>query len=100
MSIHVSKGIHMKHGPWNINVSDGWSHMIHYKKTDVSLGQGHMILQTFQGYLYILSKSVWKVRDYKDCKDLFVSLLPRLTLSYIITVKKNACLIDGERIAI
>ena len=56
-----------------------------------------MILQTFQGYLYIMSKSVWKVRDYKD---LFVSLPPRLTLSYIITVKKNAYLIDRERIAI
>ena len=36
------------------------------KKTDVSLGLGHMILQTFQGYLYIISKSVWKVRDYKE----------------------------------
>ena len=36
--------------------------MIHNKKiTDVSFGQGHMILQTFQGYLYIMSKSVWKV---------------------------------------
>ena len=31
MPYHVSKGIHMKHGPWNINVSDGWDHMIHNK---------------------------------------------------------------------
>ena len=52
----------MKHRPWNINVSDGWGHTIHKKITDISFGQGHMILQTFQGYLYIMSKSVWKVR--------------------------------------
>ena len=35
-----------------------------------------------------------------ESKGLFVSLPPRLTLSYIITVKKNVYLIDRERIAI
>ena len=37
---------------------------------------------------------------YKDGYKVFVSLPPGLTLSYIITVKKNAYLIDREGIDI
>jgi hypothetical protein len=44
--------------------------------------------------------SVQYVQTGLESKGLFVSLPPRPTFSYIITVKKNAYLIDRERITV